>query len=731
VQLRPPLLALALTLAAASLAAQGPMSAHSRFPDVDVALAAHDTVRALDLLGRAGMRGDAEAWYRRGVLGAHRMPMAQIRYGPISVDSVEGARSALAVEESLRNATRLAPDSARYWLRLARHQLWHRSGAPHHEGFVSIDSALGAAHRVQGAEGMGLAAYDAAMLFWRQWIFNDGRPAAALGQWEVDALTRDALAPLPRVRRYRLADVPSSRLGAQELSQATNLLALAADSAPDIALLRRRHYGALATVGAWEELRGVAARRARGTRADFVDLLALGLARQRVADAPGADSAFAAARRGMPQDERLRLTSILRALSRPEREAFGIIAPEERERIEERAWLLIDPMWRVPGNEVRSEFMARIAHAELRWGGGAEGSGVDSDPGIVWLGYGPPTIAHTMGGDGWGPAVGSALLVWRWPPNVQVQFQLGPGLYEERLLPGMRQRFDQLLDERGFHWSGVPGARGLDSIAVQSALFRAGPDSADLFIAARIPTDRLARGMAEQGTLALDLFILTNDGRLVRRDASRWALDAMQRRQPAMRVWRHRLPVESYLHRVEAYEPVEGRGARGASMPASLDDVAFRLHGFGTSQLLVTQAVASRVGAMGERWTDYNILPNPGDLHRSRSVSLLWEVYGDSATALEHYRVEVTLQPPTPAVVRALGLQARMGVVGSAARRAREKDRVSVAFERRHALPAAVRVEQVDLGAVKVSPGIYVLRVDVTDLATRRTVTTSRLVTVR
>ena len=357
----------------------------------------------------------------------------------------------------------------------------------------------------------------------------------------------------------------------------------------------------------------------------------------------------------------------------------------------------------MPGNEIRSEFMARVAYAELRWGNGAPGSGLDSDPGIVWLGYGPPVVAHTVGGDGRGPALGSALMVWRWPPRVQVQFVLERDMAEERLMPGVRARFDELLAAR----------RQLERCAqacAASTPSRCRPRSFSGWTArtcsppARVPTDRLARGMAEQGTLALELRIRDIDGRLVHRASSPWRLDASQRRAPAMRVWRHRLPAASYLLRVEAYAPVEGRGARGASIPASVDDAAFRLEGFGVSQVLVTQAMAPRHGEAGARWSDYNILPNPGDLHRNQSVSLLWEVYGDSATSLPRYAIEVTLHPPTPGVARALGAQARTAVIGHATPRRRERDRVAVAWTRHHALPDAVRVEQVDLGAVKVSP---------------------------
>ena len=82
--------------------------------------------------------------------------------------SSEGAGRRMGRGRGRRSVRDRARARQRPLLAAAReYQLWHRSGSVHHAGYVSIDSALGAAHRALGAEGMGLAAYDAAMLFWR------------------------------------------------------------------------------------------------------------------------------------------------------------------------------------------------------------------------------------------------------------------------------------------------------------------------------------------------------------------------------------------------------------------------------------------------------------------------------------------------------------------------------------------------------------------------------------
>lgn len=71
-------------------------------------------------------------------------------------------------------------------------------------------------------------------------------------------------------------------------------------------------------------------------------------------------------------------------------------------------------------------------------------------------------------------------------------------------------------------------------------------------------------------------------------------------------------------------------------------------------------------------------------------MSLLRAVCGDATTALTGYRVQVTLQPPAAHGTRDLAAQAITGVVGSTVCRARAKDRMTVAYEREHPVPADV-----------------------------------------
>lgn len=695
------------------------------------ALARRDTLRALALLLRACERDAAAACDRFATVGWRRLAAPWLRPARTDAGRLQDEQGWRLVEEALARATTIAPDSAHGWLRRAEHHLAFRGGEAHHEAYAHVDAALAAGHRAAGAEGFALAALDAGGLFWRHWLHVDARPDGSLHEWERYALALDAAAPMPSVARYRIAPLVP-RPGGHELLQAALLFGLAADSAPDIVLTRRRHYAALGAADRWEELRAAAARRAAHPRCDAVDLLALGLARHRLGEGRGADSAFAAAVPLLPPGERIRLTSAARILPRSERQRLAALPLVEREQVEERFWLLTDPMWRTAANEVRREFLARVAQAELQWGDGSASAGLDSDAGTVLLLNGPPAFVRTRTADGRGPVLGRAWIEWRWATGSTMHFALAPDAREMRLPPAVRARADEMLGQRGAFWANVPELRGIDTIAVQAALFRAAGDSADLFVAARLPTQRLARGMAPAGALELALWIRDVDGALVRRTDARWPLDAAARAAPAVRAWRERLPRGNHLLRVEAWEPVQGVGARGVAPPATLDDARFALHGFGLSQVLVTDGVASRRGTgPTDRWSDYLVVPNPGDLPRDREAALLWELYGDSLTTLRAYRVVVTLERPDARAARSVVEQARDAVIGDAPRRTRSRDRLTVRYARRHPAPAAVRVEQVDLGAFAVEPGRYVLRVDVVDDESGRVATTTRLVTVR
>jgi hypothetical protein len=268
----------------------------------------------------------------------------------------------------------------------------------------------------------------------------------------------------------------------------------------------------------------------------------------------------------------------------------------------------------------------------------------------------------------------------------------------------------QWRTERAASWDNVPLARTLDTLPALAARFRAGGDSADVYIAGRVPVARLLGGMElARAPLQVDLWVATPRGERVSRDSSRTMVPAG-------------------MYRVEALQPEIERGARGGAAVSTPAGVSFPLSGFGVSDLLVAERVQRRTDPP-QRWTDYNIVPNAGILTRGQSFALLWESYELAATpeGTNQYRVELAVLPTDRRTPSAFTMRVSSGAsIGVAAR---SKDRLAFGFTRE--LPArAVHVNDVQLDLGNTDPGTYLLRVTLTDLVSKRTDTRETVVTV-
>jgi hypothetical protein len=93
--------------------------------------------------------------------------------------------------------------------------------------------------------------------------------------------------------------------------------------------------------------------------ADWWCFALAGYARHTAGDFAGADSAFNAALNTMPSSERRQWTDISVLVEGGGWRAYDRAQGVERDSLEQRFWWLADPLWMVPGNELRSEHLAR------------------------------------------------------------------------------------------------------------------------------------------------------------------------------------------------------------------------------------------------------------------------------------------------------------------------------------------------------------------------------------
>ena len=80
-----------------------------------------------------------------------------------------------------------------------------------------------------------------------------------------------------------------------------------------------------------------------------------------------ADSAFTIALDSMPASVRCRWTDLSDVLDRRLARELGKSSCEERERIAGRLWLLAKPVWWIPGNDMKSEHLARETMARIQY----------------------------------------------------------------------------------------------------------------------------------------------------------------------------------------------------------------------------------------------------------------------------------------------------------------------------------------------------------------------------
>jgi hypothetical protein len=213
-----------------------------------------------------------------------------------------------------------------------------------------------------------------------------------------------------------------------------------------------------------------------------------------------------------------------------------------------------------------------------------------------------------------------------------------------------------------------------------------------------------------RGALHVNFDAYTWRAEPVIRDSTRERITFGGRDTNETHAWAPRVAPGTYLFRVEALQPDAMRGARAAGR---LDIPPVR--GFGMSDVLVARHIAPRAGGNPDRWTDFDIAPSFGLVHRHVPFGILWESYDLAAkNGSDDYTVRITVNQLRGASIGSFiakivgGVASAIGVSGGGQRT------VSLAFPRRvPARAALVDYVTLDLGAAP--PGTYRLSVSITD----------------
>lgn len=689
-----------------------------------------DTVRAYALLDSAlrTRKDDGSAWHQFGLLNWN---MARSKRKGNFVSDQRTVRLLQGADTALRMATKVAPDSARFWLSLGRFNLQSGVSTMRFAAASEVSHALDAATRAGDIYLLATAADEVGMAAWRRYepIANraqmaDGQQKIQLGY--VDAWGRSKARDF--IDTYIHKIIPPT--GDKDYQEALEHFRTAVHNDPSSQRFSRHLYMAFGERERWNEMLDLATRRSKTYPLDYQAQLARGLALHRLGNEVSSQVAFDSAFVLMDDDERTRLTRFTRIL-RPQatREtrgtlgdsiAFRKLPPEQQRGLEQMYWYMNDPLTLTTENEFRLEFLSRVVWSDFRWTNeDLNLLGADTDRGDVFVRYGPPEMEMTVPGSSSNAATaadGGVTLVWVYRSGLVFFFDLPPGFGTARFAFIDRDNVDKIKSAMPVSFANLAATRMIDTIPIRVARFRAGADSSDVVIAAPIPVDSLVRGLdVTMAPVDLDFRIFDQFVRVHGIESERQTVRPDSVNAPFARTWRRRLGPGINVVRVEALQADSRRAARAMTRINPESNT-----GFGMSDVLLGSKPSTRDGAAPKRWSDVSMEPTMGSFARGSSVGLLWEMYELAARdGTAKYRLAITVERTDRGGAGNVVARIVDGLGRTVGRQQQSRDKLSITFDR-SAAAAGVLVEYLSLDLSASSPGTYRLRVEVTDSSNGR-----------
>lgn len=713
-------------------------------------LAAGDTTAALASL-EAGLRQaprNAARWHHAGLV---RWMLAVRERSGGYIASKRTIDLLIGADTALRLATKFAPDSAQYWMSLARYHLQSDVGFTREAARGEFQRALQVATARRDTALMAVAADELGAFAWRRYELVAHRVAASEGHTVQlqSATSMDRNKAYDFVQSFTRPITPP--LGAVPLAEAGDRFRDALRWSPATQRYGRHLYMVLAERAQWEELAQLAAQRTRRFPFDPQSQLAAGLALHRLGRSAAATAAFDSALALLDDDERHRLTRVTRLL-RPtayldradgvtDSAAFSGLEPAMQRQVDDAYWRLNDPLYTTPANEVRLEFLARVAHAEFRWTDEDLGvRGADTDRGDIFIRYGPPDDVRNIPGtsssqihrDGDGNLeaasedVGKVTIMWHYRFGRTFFFDLTPGFATATLSLPDRQYVDDVKQWKPAAWDNAV-ARPLADVPVRVTRFRAAGDSMDVVVAAAIPVASLLDGV-ELGDPEVDLYVGLRDpmarDALRRQERARLAAAASGR---MTRSWDGRIGRTVHQLRVEAVQPDLGRAA------VSTVRVEPELRtGFGVSDLLLGEAspTGGALPASAATWRDLALRPSVGVYAEGERVAVGWETYGLTDSASVHrwqVAIRITRGDASGRPFALRWLDRAGALLGAGG----ERGTVASVRYTRSAPALARQAESVILDWVEPGTGDFTITITITDQHTGATTSRTGTLTVR
>jgi hypothetical protein len=682
-------LSVAVVCATAGLGAQAPEGARELTPT-----AIRDSLRALQSLDthlRSNPR-DAHAWHRRGMIAWALAIRDQV---PPPVAGIEWQRYGRAADTSLRIAAHLAPDSVHYSLAVARYL------STFFGPFNRTASSMAHAETHAAALARGEA---------RQ-IVASGRSGGRLEWRFFDGMTgfvNDAsgsTSPLARTQAARTLAQQTRDLRRPELRAEDHALraeayfrdAVRADPTDVGAAVDLASF--LSEFSRWSEV-GAVGRELTLRRPDEPwGWLLTGLAAQRRTDYTQAAPALERGLSLLDAETRQRWDRLERVLPPEDTASFAALPVTERATRMTQFWRDADPLWSIPGDEPRTEFLARLVQSDIRLSVPDLGvRGTETDGAQVLVRWGPPPNRVSFG----------SRRVWTWTRDIDAKFL---GVDALRFDPAFADSARLFMRQVPALWNNIRVAH-VDSLPSQVARFR-GRDGVDAVVAFRTNVRAVQRATEVAQPVQLHRWLLA-DTAIVGHDSTALSQDSVIAHVLSLPAAQHTLRVE-----VSASDAARaGRVVRGIDTRADAA-TGFARTGFGMSDILLASEISET--ATARRWEDYEALPLVGTASRAAGVSLIWETY-EPRDSLRTSSLDVTVQlMPLDAQVsvRAAVVARLRDLVGASSERADGSSDVRFTATRAW---APVLVDQLALDLSTVPDGRYALRVIVADRHGARTV---------
>jgi GWxTD domain-containing protein len=675
-------------------------------------LAAGDTAAAILACEQAALdTAQVEARYRAG-----RLYLARFLSGQAVADREKAAAW-------FDQATRLRPDSGKYWLGLAEVHRTYGDVLRRIQVSGLVDRAVSAA-RAHGSAELAEIEYRAGVVAWERYEELGHRylfvgdaitvdPYKLLNEWrDVETFFRVQVKPDP------------GDPGGDDRRTAEDRLRAALAAEP-------RHVAAaglltvlLAEERRWAEAVEVGRRLIRAAPDSGRAWAILGAAQAREGRWAEAQATFDTALRRMTPAQAAPYHNLGPLLKSVDQARFGTMSGAQQAQLEATYWAVSQPLFLSGLNEPQVEFFTRLTYVIHRWSDPFRGlAGWESDRGMVYLRWGPPDLWASFGrGRVSGVDAASVLenertaVVWVYQSSqLRFMFSLTPGFGRTAFAGDFRTFYNEVRELFPVRFDNVPAVAEMDTILVQFAQFRGeGGASTELGVYSFVPIGRMARG-ATVGELDLTVAAVVRDGRM--RDRQRDGRQERVRADDSLLIerpsFRFELEPAEYLLRLEARLPALERSARSTSL--------LQLRSYGTdslmlSDVLVAERVAPRDSSF-DRWRDFLLVPSAGRFTPNAPVGLLWEIYNltPDSTGTARYTVDLRI---TVRSVERRGFAARiLGGIGDAiGLSARGDDAVALTYDRAAAArPGGIQVEYLSVELEDAPKAEYAVSLTITD----------------